>query len=119
KQFFRVAEFGDFINTAAEIKTDQGCGDDAKREQPLENARAFAANAGGETFGQIQRHDDADQTAADALQETPEDQEAVAVRQCDDGHADDKEHAAENHHTFAPEKIREHAGEESGKNATK
>ena len=76
-----VAEFGDVLHPGAEIKADDRRGDDAEREQPLENPRAFAAIRRRQAFGQIQRHHHADQSAADALQQAPENQRAIAVRQ--------------------------------------
>ena len=109
----RVTEFGHFLDAPAEIKSNHRRRDDAERKQPLKNTCAFAAIRRREALGQIQRHHDADKSAADALQQPTENQRAVTVRERDGRHAGHEKQPAKNHHRFAAEKIRERAGEQS------
>ena len=59
----------DAVDVFGRPQADQRGGDQPQREQPLEDGRALAAVLGGQALGQVQRHHDADETAAHALQE--------------------------------------------------
>ena len=69
------------------------------------------------TFGEIKRNDDADQSGADALQQPAKNQRPVTVRQRNYRNADDEQNAAQRHHFFSPQPIRQQAGEQSGNDA--
>ncbi len=101
----------------AVIDADEGSGDDAEREQPLKDTGALAAVRSAEAFGEVERDDDADQAAADALQQASEEERAVAVREGDHGDAGDEGETAERHERFAAEAVGEEAGEEGGEDA--
>jgi len=109
-----VGDSGDGGDAIAEVNADEGGGEDAESEEPLEDAGAFAAGRGGEAFGQVKWHDDADDAAADALQEAAEEERTVTVREGDHGDANDEGEAAEDHERLAAEKVGEHAGEQGG-----
>ena len=56
----------------------------------MENTGSLAAVEANEALGEIQRHDHADESAAHALEQAPEEQRAVSVRERDDRDADDE-----------------------------
>ncbi len=64
-----------------------------------------------QTLCEIERDYDADESAADALQEPSEEERAVAVGEGDDRDADDEGDAAEDHQGFAAHPVGEQAGE--------
>ena len=66
------------------VDADEGGGDDAEGKQPLEDAGAFAADVGGEALCEVERDDDADEAAGDALEEAAEKERDVAVRERDE-----------------------------------
>ena len=94
----------------AEIQADKRRGDDAQRQQPLKNARALATIGSIKTFRKIERHHDADESGADALQQPAQNQRFVALRQRNHRDADDKQNAAQCHHFFAPQPVGQQAG---------
>ena len=105
---------GDRLHAIAEVDAHERGSEDAQGEQPLEDAGALAAAGGGEALSQVERDDDADESAAHALQETAEEERAVALREGDDGDAEDEGEAAEDHERLAAHPVGEQAGEEGG-----
>ena len=70
-----------------------------------------------QTFREIQRNNDSDQTGTGALQQASEDQRTVPVRQGNYGDADDEHDAADRHEPLAAHPVGQQAGEESGDDA--
>src|SRR5580658_1950455 len=102
------------LHTIAVINANQRGDDDAQREQPLEDSRAFAARRGGETFREVERNDNSDEAAADALQQTAKKQRFISVREGNHRNADDERDAAEDHEGFAPDPVGDHACKQGG-----
>ena len=90
-----IGDLDDCFDAIAVVNADQRRRDDAERQQPLEDAGSFAAIRCREALRQVQRHHDADEAAADALQQPPEEQRPIAMRERNDRNADDECDAAE------------------------
>lgn len=103
-------ERGDLVHADAEIEADDGRRNDPKSQQPLEHAGALAAVGGAQAFGQIQRHHHAHQSGVDALEQAPEHERPVAVRQRDQRDAGHKQQAAEGHEPLSAQPVGQQAG---------
>jgi hypothetical protein len=68
-------------------------------------------------LGEIERNHDADEAAAHALQQAPEKQRTIAVRESNDGNADNKRKSAQDHERLAADEVGDHTGKERGKHA--
>ena len=71
----------DAIVNAPNRDCNQRGGDKAHREQQLEQRGAAAAPVRIQAFGEVERHDHADQATSDALQQAAAQQRDIAVRQ--------------------------------------
>ena len=112
-----VGDAGHRLDAVAEVDSDQSRGDDAEGEQPLEDAGALSAAGGGEALGEVERDHNADEAAADALEQAAEEERAVTLREGDDRDAKDEGDTAEDHERLAAHPVGEHAGEERGEDA--
>jgi hypothetical protein len=86
-------------------------------QHPLKHARTLAPVFRAEAFGEVERNHDADETAADALQQPARHERAITVRERDHRDTDHEEHPAEDHHFLAAHPVGEHAGKERGDGA--
>ena len=97
---------------------DDGGEHDAEGEHELKDRGAPAAVVGAEAFGEVERHDDGDHAAAEALQQAAEEERNESLRDDDEADAQDKEQAADDHHLLAAEPVGEHPGDERREHAS-
>src|ERR1700689_2830556 len=76
---FGVSQLRNLRNLKAVIERDDGGGPNSGRQQPLEDARAFAPVRRRQALGQIERNDDSNESPAHALQKSAKDQRPVAL----------------------------------------
>ena len=101
----------------AEIHPNQRRGHDAQRQHPLEDRGAFPPARRRQALGQVERNHNADQPAAHPLQQPPEEQRPIAVRERDHRNAHDKSASAHDHQRLAPHPIGQQPGKQRGKHA--
>ena len=107
----------DGVDAVAKVDANECGNDEAEGEHPLEDARALAAGRGGEALGEVERDDNADKSAARALEEASEEEGRVPMRESDDRNAEDEGRAAEDHQGLAAHPVGKEAGKESGEDA--
>ncbi|MNL06545.1 hypothetical protein D3C87_1271840 [compost metagenome] len=99
-------------------QADQGGGHQADGQQQLEQGGAASTLLRGQAFSQVQRHDDADQAATDALQQTAQQQRRVAVGQRDQRDAGAEQGAGQEHHPAPAQEVGQGAGEQRRQDGT-
>ncbi|MNV28033.1 hypothetical protein D3C71_1192100 [compost metagenome] len=94
------------------VQPDHGGQHQADGQQQLEHRRATPTSFRAEHFGQIERHHHADQAAADALQQAPHQQRAIAIGQGHHRNARGEQHAGQQHRATAADQVGDHPGEQ-------
>src|SRR5208283_875425 len=114
-----VSHSSNLFHSKANYHADDRRRHDTEGQQPLENSGTLASIRGGQALREIERHDHADQSGADALQQPAKHQRLITMRESNHWNADDEQNAAERHQEFATDPIGQRAGKHGRDDATK